>query len=286
MNAFADNHSILREVWSMSKGEWVFTPEMRGSSWSEGKAIRKTEYLNGRMNEADLYFTPLSYVRPQRRLGNLGDVGVIFADIDGPVNWGEVLTPSLLVQTSEGHSHGYWFLKEPVPPAKWAAHSKGWTRKIGADPGGWDATQVLRVPHSLNHKYSPPFKVRPVYWNPELRYPIEVFPQAADALISSVDVGSAPLPSKSERDYLIKAGIEDDRLPLGARYWLTASTWEIEALGSIDRSKIQWGVEKNLLAAGYTVYEVFHLVHFSPINKWVGDPSKLWREVNKAAGVQ
>jgi hypothetical protein len=253
-------------------------------TWFEGKAIRKSEYLPHPTASLDLYFTPLSYVRPQRRLGNLGDVGVIFADIDKDVRWSDILTPSLLVQTSTGHSHGYWFLKEPVPPAQWAAHSKGWTQKIGADPGGWDATQVLRVPHSLNHKYDPPFVVKPTYYNPDLRYPIDIFPEA-DVLISSVDLGSVPLPSKSERDYLIKAGVEDDRLPLSARYWLTAGTWEIEALGSIDRSKIAWGVEKNLLAAGYTVYEVFHLMHYSPINKWFMDPSKLWREVNKAAGV-
>ena len=281
---------FLDKIWSLSKGEWAFIPWMTSESkhWSEGQPRRVTNgvptYGLGVSPEvADVYFSPLKFITPQRRKGMLGDPGVIFADLDSgcdkiPFD----MKPSALVETSPGHFHGYWFLRNPVSPAVWEPASKGWSQKIGADPGGWDATQVLRVPGTLNHKFNPPHVVTLDEFHPNRVYEITDFPTAAT--ISVGDLDKPPLPSQTERDYLIKAGIEDDRLPLSARYWLTAGSWEIEALGSIDRSKIMWGVEKSLIAHGYTVYEVFQLMHFSAINKWRTTPHKLWIEVNKAAG--
>lgn len=278
---------FARKIWSLSKGDWVFVPHMRdGSRWVEGKALHKEQDYFPIDPTCDVYFTPLSYVSPQRKAGNLGDPGVMFADVDSRIDPRLLsdLPPSAVVQTSAGHSHMYWFLRNPVAPQRWATANKGLTKMIGADPAGWDATQVLRIPGTENYKHTPPEQVRLIRWMPERVFDIEQFPVAND-IVSQVTIEATPPVSKAERDYLIKAGIEDDRLPLASRYWLTAGTWEIEALGSIDRSKIMWGLEKNLLAHGYTPYEVFQLMHFSAINKWVGAPSKLWREVCKAAGV-
>ena len=217
----------------------------------------------------------------------MGDPGVIFADLDSRESADKALSlmyPSLLVQTSADHYHGYWFLSEPVPPTTWEPVAREWSRVVGADMGGWDSTQVLRIPVSRNHKFSPPHKVQPIFFQPRRVYSILDFPESTEPIITTGSIDKVPLPSQDERNYLIKAGIEDDRLPLSARYWLTANAWEIEALGSIDRSKIMWGLEKNLLANGYTVYEVFQLLHHSAINKWRARPEKLWVEVNKAAG--
>lgn len=284
-----DNTTILQHIWSLSKGDWVFLPYMHAGSWTEGGAVKKEDavVLPVSAAYADTYFTPLSFISPQRRKGMLGDPGVIFADLDSEESLARArevdMHPSLLVHTSAHHYHGYWFLDQPVPPTTWEPAARAWSQDLGADPGGWDSTQVLRLPHSRNHKFSPPHIVTPVYFQPELVYSIHDFP-SGEAAITTASADPAPVPSKRERDYLVKAGIEDDRLPLSARYWLTAGAWEIEALGDIDRSKIMWGVEKHLLANGYTVYEVFQLLHFSAINKWFARPDKLWLEVNKAAG--
>ena len=279
---------FLDTVWSRSKGQWVFLPTMRYGKWTEGPAMPKglTWEKHVQPPETDHYFTPLSYISPQRKAGNLGDPGVLFADMDTDVPVTKLaVPPTAVVQTSPGHSHLYWFLRNPVAPQRWASANKALTSMIGADLGGWDATQVLRVPGTTNHsKDRGGAPVRLVSWNQSKVYEIDDFPHEND-LVMQVQVEATPPVSKRERDYLIKAGLEDDRLPLAARYWLTASTWEIEALGSIDRSKIMWGLEKNLLAHGYTPYEVFQLVHHSPINKWVSKPDQLWREVCKAAGI-
>ena len=278
-----DPVKAMQAIWDRSEGEYVFVPEMRNGRWMEGEAIRPEDYVHpgpGRATVADLYFTPLKYVGEQRRKGMLGNPGVIYADLDGAHDDEPRLLPSVVIATSDGHYHAYWFLDTPAHPLMWEAVAKGWSKEIGADPGGWDATQVLRVPDSVNHKYRTPVSV--VSFHPERVYNINQFPQAA---VKSGSVEEAePVPSKAERDYLIKAGIEDDRLPLSARYWLTASEEQIAALGKLDRSKIMWQVEISLVSAGYTVYEVFHLMHFAGINKFRGRPDRLWYEVNKAAG--
>ena len=276
---------IVRSIWEQSEGDYVFLPYMQHGTWTEGDAVRKDEWQPdhpGVYTQRDQYFTPLTYTGLSRRKGMLGKPGVIYADLDGGHIEVPRLHPTLIVSTSNGHYHAYWYLTEPAEPAEWERRAKGWSLEIGADPGGWDATQVLRIPGSYNHKSVPPLSVYVQNFDPIRKYDLEEFPRAA------VHTGSVlspePVPSKAEREYLLKAGVEDDRLPLSARYWLTASPAQIKALGKIDRSKVMWQVEKALLQKGYTPYEVYHLMYFSGINKFYGRPDRLWHEVQKAAG--
>lgn len=273
----------VHEIWSRSEGKYAFAPVMNGGVWQEGNAFEPHEYGGPSLGAAtigDAYFTPLLYVGEQRRKGMLGKPGVIYADLDGAHDEAPRLLPSVVIATSNGHYHAYWFLDEPVEPIEWEKRAKAWSQEIGADPGGWDATQVLRVPGTTNQKNGS--AVTLVSYHPERVYKLEDFPTTE---VSTGSVNQAePVPSKSERDYLIKAGIEDDRLPLSARYWLTASEQQIAALGKIDRSKVMWQVETSLVAEGYTAYEIFHLMFFAGINKFRGRPDRLWYEVNKAAG--
>jgi len=281
-----NTREILTDMWDRSEGKHVFLPTMKDGVWREGWAFDKKSVsfgvVDGDTAEVNQYFTPHTYIGEQRRKGMLANPAVIYADLDGDHVVEPRLAPSLIVATSRGHYHAYWYLDEPADYIQWEEAAKGWSQEINADPGGWDATQVLRWPVSANHKTEPPYQVYPQLWKPERVYSIDQFPTAE---VRSGSHGQAePIPSKVERDYLIKAGIEDDRLPLSARYWLTANEQQIRALGQIDRSKIMWGVELSLLVAGYTPYEVFHLMHFAGINKFRGRPDRLWYEVNKAAG--
>lgn len=276
---------ILHDMWDRSPGAYVFMPTMIDGVWTEGHQHNKNinlEDYHDLSKKADVYFTPHTYIGGQRRKGMIADPAVIYADLDGGHIEEPRLAPSLIVCTSYGHYHAYWYLDQPYAPTDWEGAAKGWSKEIGADPGGWDATQVLRMPDTWNHKSTPPTSVYVQSWNPERTYSLEDFPFTE---VRSGSFGQAePVPSKAERDHLIYQGIEDDRLPLSARYWLTADEHQIKALGQIDRSKIMWGVEISLVSAGYTPYEVFHLMHFAGINKFRGRPDRLWYEVNKAAG--
>ena len=272
---------FLKAIWNQSEGDTVFLPYMDKGVWNEGQPYHKKGPLPKLPIEVDKYFTPLTYTGSQRRKGFLGKPGVIFADLDGDHVVDPRLKPTAIVSTSPGHYHAYWFLTEPADPKEWERAAKGWTKEIGADPGGWDATQVLRVPSTLNLKRDEGFPVTLVSFRPDRKYELSEFPKA------QVHSGSVllpePLPSKTERDSIYRRGIADDSLPLSARYWLTITEQQVKALGRVDRSAVMWEVEKSLISSGFTVYEVFQLMYWSGINKWRGRPDRLGKEVNKAA---
>lgn len=82
-----------------------------------------------------------------------------------PVAWSDLDTahpdrvqpePSIVVETSPGRFHGYWLTEQAMEPA----HAEALSKRLayahhaeGADLGGWDLTQVLRIPGTHNHKY-------------------------------------------------------------------------------------------------------------------------------------
>ena len=276
---------FFETIWGASTGENVFLPSMYDGMWTEGYGIKPDNliYTVWSMEAAytDYYFTPLRY-NGLRKKGLLGNPGVIFADMDKAHPGTFKLRPSVVVQTSPNHFHLYWLLNEPVEPEIWAPRAKGWTAEIGADPGGWDATQELRVPLTRNYKYDPPVDVWLVDMDRDRRYDIEQFPEAV--LGPEVEISDAPVPDRSRGQRLLNDMIASGSVPLSSVYWITTNEEEIKTLGKIDRSAILWQQERSLLEAGLTPTQVFDLLYHAGVNKWRGQPLKLWREINKAAG--
>ena len=72
--------------------------------------------------------------------------------------------PSVIIDSGGGY-HAYWLLSEcvkldaPDQRERMQQLQRRWAEHCGADPGAKDLCRVLRVPGTLNHKYSPP---RPV----------------------------------------------------------------------------------------------------------------------------
>lgn len=107
------------------------------------------------------------------RLENCSVVRAVFADIDFKTYSSEdaairaiesfPLTPSFMVH-SGGGLHVYWLLSEPVVlPYKAAAFRELLRRTaaaIGADMASAEPARVLRIPGTLNHKYTPAREVR------------------------------------------------------------------------------------------------------------------------------
>src|SRR5207302_1326577 len=79
----------------------------------------------------------------------------LYVDLDGAPNFAGRLVPppSLSVQSSAGRSQDYWYLARPVPPAEGERRNRILAQLAGADPSGWDLTQLLRIPGTVNHKY-------------------------------------------------------------------------------------------------------------------------------------
>lgn len=105
-----------------------------------------------------------------RRKGNVKICPVAWSDLDTAHPDKVQPVPSLVVETSPGRFHGYWRTETPMEPQV----AEELSRRIayahhahGADLGGWDLTQVLRVPGTHNHKYPERPEVTVWMFNPE-----------------------------------------------------------------------------------------------------------------------
>lgn len=78
------------------------------------------------------------------------------------------LTPSILVDSGNGF-HAYWLLKAPTPFEDASGVMRGLAKAIGGD-AVHDASRVLRLPGTHNHKTDPPHPVRLLHFEPARRY--------------------------------------------------------------------------------------------------------------------
>jgi len=78
--------------------------------------------------------------------------------------------PSLLVASSPGHLHAYWQLTTPITRERLEAANRKLAHHLGGDPACVDLARVLRPCGSLNHKHTPPARVRLLTHRPDARY--------------------------------------------------------------------------------------------------------------------
>lgn len=84
-------------------------------------------------------------------------VRAVFADLDdAPVNMAPVMdyNPHLVVQSSPGKFHAYWFCKD-VPVESFEDIQASIIDKFGSDKACKDSSRVLRVPGFYHHKKAP-----------------------------------------------------------------------------------------------------------------------------------
>lgn len=89
------------------------------------------------------------------------------------------LLPSAIIASGAG-IHAYWFLDEPLGKDSIPA-IESVNKAISAALGGdstHDASRVLRLPGTFNHKYAEPVKVQLLELEPERRYSLEELKQA------------------------------------------------------------------------------------------------------------
>lgn len=85
--------------------------------------------------------------------------------------------PSVILK-SGGGIQVYWLLKEIAEGDDlWRvkAINKALAKFFGADPQSVDLARILRVPGSMNLKYTPPRKVEITWWKPDSRYLLDDF---------------------------------------------------------------------------------------------------------------
>jgi hypothetical protein len=110
------------------------------------------DVLNAGTGTGDYYFSPASYHRPTRPIkSNVAGASVVWVDCDNGLPEFDQ-TPNVLVETSPNHFHAYWSLTEFKTPEEIEAINKELAERFNTDRSGWDSTQLLRPPGSVNRK--------------------------------------------------------------------------------------------------------------------------------------
>ena len=131
----------------------------------------------------DLYFG-VATRRSDRdgTLANCAQLPALFVDLDmagatkadALSRLNACLCPPSVVINSGGGYHAYWLLREPLEldDAKEDAYRflRGLAAEIGGDPAAAEPARILRIPNTLNYKYSPSRRVTVVVFEPDRRY--------------------------------------------------------------------------------------------------------------------
>jgi hypothetical protein len=171
---------------------------------------------------------PLEGRKSPRVKENAATLAALYAELDGAKLPAGDLEPPCVVESSPGRFHVYWPLTDAVPPEVGEAMNKRLARAIGADASGYDLTQLLRVPGTVNYKYDEKPVVRLVR-NTEHRF----VPSEMDALLPEAE------PEQHEQAYDAEENGHEPPVRLGDAYM---RIWRGEAHvlkddGTVDRSR-------------------------------------------------
>jgi archaellum biogenesis ATPase FlaH len=216
--------------------------------------------------DKDLYWCPHGFNKPRRLKKHAEIPHLLWADLDetNPRDLSDLM-PTIAWETSPGRYAALWhidaYMTEDV--------NRRLTYHLKADPGGWDLTQVLRIPGTKNYKYVSTPRVRmlwsdgPVYAlaSIEKRLPKERKTQDVDVATGLYRKYEKQMSSFVRRQLLRGKPVEG------------------------KRSEVLWRLVHELIECGCTRDEAFELLRVSPWNKFSkrrnGD-EQLRRELDKA----
>lgn len=260
------------------KGKW----EERSFQWPEGLDNIKAYIKESNTQGYDLYWCPTVLTQRQRVKENIPTISVLYADLDevNPNTIQDYLKPSVAWESSPNRFAAVWFLDKPLPARQGEEINKGLTYLLNADRGGWDLTQVLRIPGTRNFKYEGNPKGKLLWYNektidPQVipSMPVEQEPEEFEA-IDLID-------SDPSRLLSLISSVKDKIKPKTLSLLITSE----EDILLYDRSEKLWELECQLLEQGVSPEKVLELVACSQWNKYRGRKDEMKRlkiEVDKA----
>lgn len=277
---------FLEMVWGpQGTGTAFISGKGEGGDWHEHplKWTGSIEGLKLPPYSADIYFCPNLFTGDYRRIGEVKKSCWLYADLDEVDPNSIPLRPTVAWESSTERYQALWRLNKRVKPDLLNELNKRTTYLVGADKGGWDLTQVLRLPGTYNHKYEDTERVTllwddgPTYTVGEIRKAVkEVSPIDAEIQVPDLEI-----PSKSPKEILTHYRKVLDRRTLR----LLRAKHAVEG----ERSDRLWELENLLLGSGIPPEEVFVLIRGSVWNKYRGrgdETYRIWLEIQKAARVQ
>lgn len=158
---------FLHKVWSRvcKEGDYVFL-SVKSDKW-EDSCFKFDSQIKGRVRDwlrshdpkkVDVYFCPLPFSQPRRLAKHVKPINILWSDIDEGDY--KKITPNLVWESSPGRYQALWYIDRTINAEDAAEVNRTLTYFLGCDKGGWDLSQVLRIPGTYNHKYKSKPQVR------------------------------------------------------------------------------------------------------------------------------
>src|SRR5262245_17203011 len=288
--------TFFKMLFGMSEGViCVSHKDAASGKWSEefyqypDELPRMLDYIERVYRLGNTYFCPQLLKSTARAEGaksartkdNILTCTALWADLDNCNPDKCLVAPSIVMETSPDRWQALWVLAREVPPevAEQLCKNIAYHHVAdGADTGGWDLTQLLRVPCTYNFKHATP---------PEVKLPTisrgaflpEDFEAYREARINARTHDPMPvvLPTESGQEILQRY-----RKSLNA---ICFSLHDITPDPDADWSKALWQLQMLCYEAGMSREEVFVVCSDASCNKYRRDnkqPRLLWEEVCRA----
>jgi hypothetical protein len=170
--------------------------------WPEQReAVPKHVLKHAANPEAEVFFSPALFKSMKPEQDNVLGSNVVWADFDGnaPTEWTSEIVPqpTIEVQSStEKKRHVYWVLDEFCDDRKTLERiNRSIAYALQADLSGWDASQFLRPPYSVNRKYDKPITAKVLVDRLENAYELSAFseiPAPAETIKAELELGELP----------------------------------------------------------------------------------------------
>lgn len=266
-------------VWGKSQG-WVSVPALHNGRWYErwyewpkDKELIE-EWIREANKEANVYWSPLVFPDATRKSAPQTRSLWAWADLDAVDPKQLDPKPTILWASSPGRYQSLYRLSQSVDAETLEELNQRIAYASKADPSGWDAGQVLRVPGTINHKYDnkPQGKIfKPtglVYTVDELR---------KYTLPKHLTNGHVTVKEEDFHEVLTRW---QECIPMEAWHLL-----DEDEPPKGERSTKLWSLIRSLAEAGLPASAIFSLAKGSNLNKFRGradEDERLRREVAKA----
>lgn len=250
-------------------------------------------FIDAASHRKNVWFCTSLLERQERKKEFCLPGSLVWADLDACHPDTVSPDPTAIIESSPKRFQALWKLTETIEPYMQEDYSKRIAYKYsvnGADPSGWDLTQLLRVPLTYNYKYAhggtdiPRVELLAVS---EQKIAKEVFEQIERAAKSG-DIGPADvdstmpdvneLPDAQQVIYKYYAQLNNN---LGFK-----STYLVEPAAGEDWSKALWKLLNICLEANMSEEEAFVIALTSKCNKYARDNRPLvhlWEDVVRAS---
>lgn len=138
-------------------GEW----NQRFFQWpSEIQTLQ--DWITSSAHDGNVYLAPGLFSEKKADKESFKHANVAWVEFDGTakIDFKDIPEPDAIVQTStESHVHCYWKITKANAESIENINRR-LTYHLRADNSGWDCTQVLRPPGTLNHKHTKPLETK------------------------------------------------------------------------------------------------------------------------------